>query len=289
MNLPIRADSARSRSRSALSRVLVHLPESPKAESLIRFTTELTRRSAAHVRGLTLLDTSELENLVSTCESAAYAVYELERLQSGAERRNSVRASFSNACLQAGLDFDLHAREGQTVDLLIREALLHDLLVVALASSSGRLPGEWTSSALTNLVLQVAAPVLALRQSEPPPSRILLVQDGTQACGSTIRNFLSQRLFPDAACRLLVVGTAPREARRLLRETADYVCRRVAACETGYVIGHPVKVVPAFVQQWEADLVVLGAQRRPAMLSFLFGEVIERILRKTGASLYSNC
>lgn len=289
MTLSMPANPVRSRARPALSRILVHLPESPQAEPLIRLVTELTRHCAAHVRGLTLLDTAELQNLVTTCESAAFAVYEMERLQSGAERRNVVRACFSNACLQAGLDFDLHAREGRSTDLLAREAQLHDLLIVALAQSAQQQPGEWTTSALTELILKGTSPVLAWKNCERSPSRIVLVQDGTQACSNAIRTFLSQRLFPDATYRLLAVHADTHEAQRLLRETADYVCRRFPGCETGYVLGHPVNVVPAFVQKWEADLVVLGAQRRPAMLGLLLSEAIEKIALKSTASLYSTC
>lgn len=287
MSLPILKLPLCSNSGSALARVLVHLPESQHAEPFIRFTAELGRRCGAHLRGLTLIDTGDLQELVATCESAAYAVYECERLESRSQRRIAVRACFSNACLHAGLDFELHVRQGRTVDLLAAEAQFHDLLVIALSSSSGDLPGEWTFGAATELILKGTAPVLAMKEREDSPSRVLLVHDGTQASGNAIRSFLTQRLFPDATCRLLAVSPDSQDAQRILRQNADYVRRRVTACETGYVTGRPVTVVPAFVQQWEADLVVLGARRRTPMLRFLLGEVIDGIVRKTGASLYS--
>lgn len=287
MHLPIHASPLHSEPRSAVARVLVHLPESRDAEPFIRFTADLGRRCGARLRGLTLIDTSDLQELVSTCESAAYAVYELQRLQSRAERRSTVRACFSSACLDAGLDFDLHVKQGRALDLLAAEAQLHDLQIVALSSGSGDATGEWTSGAVTELILKGSAPVLALKEREHLPGRVLLVHDGTPASSNAIRSYLTQGLFPEAACRLLAVHPDPRDGLRILRENVDYVRRRATACEAGYVEGHPANVVPAFVQQWDADLVVLGAQRRTPMLGFLLGEMIEQVVRKSGASMYS--
>lgn len=287
MNLRIQIGPRRAEPRCTLARALVHLPESNQAEPLIRFATELAQRCGAHLRGLTLIDTYSVNDLVSTCEAGAYAIHELERLESGTGRRNAVRTYFSNACLQAGLDFDLHIQQGETLEVLAQEARFHDLLITAVSTHSSVLPGDWAPADVVDLILNRAAPVLALNGRDYLPDRILMIQDGTQAASSAIRSFLTQGLFPHATFRLLAVSPDAREAEAFLRESVDYVRARVSHLETGYVLGPPAQVVPEFIHQWEADLVVLGGQRRAPVLKWFCGETVQQVLRRTNCSLYA--
>src|SRR5687768_11612837 len=113
-------------SPAEVSRILLHLPESDEAESVIQVAVALAKATRAKVRGLTVVDTKALRELVS-CEAAGHAVSELQRLQIGSLRRNEVRAVFSRLCLEGGLDFDLCRKQGDVRELLGSEAQAHDL------------------------------------------------------------------------------------------------------------------------------------------------------------------
>ncbi|MEZ6073523.1 MAG: hypothetical protein R3C10_25410 [Pirellulales bacterium] len=112
---------------------------------------------------MTIVDMKNLSEAASSCEGAAYAVYEFRRIELAHFRRKRVRASFSDACLRSGLDFDLRAMQGETIDVLATEARYHDLLLAAIATDAHAGPGEWTPAGIVDLALRATSPVLALR------------------------------------------------------------------------------------------------------------------------------
>src|SRR5689334_19088614 len=112
MSLIARPWSSHSRQHSTVSRLLVHFPESDQANTLIPFVVKLARHCEARLRGLTVIDTSQFEEFATTCESAAYAVFEQTRIEKGEKHRDKVRAAFTQACLAAKIDFDLYRKRG---------------------------------------------------------------------------------------------------------------------------------------------------------------------------------
>lgn len=287
MSLIARSWSSSTKQQSSVSRLLVHLPESDHANSLILFAVELARRCEARVRGLTVVDTSQLEEYATTCESAAYAAFEQQRLEKGEEHRDRVRAAFSLACLAAGLDFDLHRKLGRRLEILRGEAKCHDLSLTSMRLRANRQKGEMGSADVLELIVSGVSPLLVLRESSESLQRILLIQDNSAASSRTIRSFLSQGLFPDANVRLLAVGPNDDAAKQTLRDGLDTIGDRLPNLESGYVVGKPAQVVPEYALQWEADLVVVGGQRRLPLVGSLLGETAGQVLNRTPAALYS--
>ncbi len=267
-----------------ISRILLHLPESGEAESLIQLAAALARRCRARLRGLTVVDTHALSELV-TRESAGYAVSELQRLQIGALRRDEVRALFSRVCLKADLDFDLCRKQGRALPLLAAEAQTHDL-AITLGASRGERSGLSASEA-AELLVSGNAPWLVMRPQATLGERVLLVQDETAAATRAIRSFVRQRLFPGATVRLLAVAPTPRDAEAQLHESIELVRPHFPACEIGYVAGKVTRVVPEYVRQWEADLVVVGAHRAPPLARFWSGQQVAMVLERTSSALYA--
>ena len=79
--------------QAIVSRVLLHLPESELANALIPFAVQIAQKCQAHLRGLTLIDTSYFDHLVSH-EAAAFAAFESRRLDAGAALRDEIRSVF---------------------------------------------------------------------------------------------------------------------------------------------------------------------------------------------------
>jgi nucleotide-binding universal stress UspA family protein len=268
-----------------VSRVLLHLTESSDGEALIQFTVELAQRCEARVRGITLADAGALE-AIAGCESAGSAVLELQRQQARIARQGTVRETFSQACLRAGIDFDLHRKNGRSLDALVGEAHFHDLSITTV-SADGRRPGEFTPAQIVEAIRKGVSPLLVLRDARLLPRRILLVHDGSPAGNRTIRNFLSQRLFPAAQFRLIATDPSVDRAQLILRENLPYVSRHVSNLERGFLAGRAAQVVAHYAKDWDADLVVIGAHRRPAIERCLFGDAVRSVLKKTSCAVYS--
>jgi nucleotide-binding universal stress UspA family protein len=272
-----------------LSSVLLHFSRYEHGEPIIELGVDLARRSAARVRGLTLVDTRRLVMLSATCESAIYADNEFGRLKRIESQHNSVHSLLSQACVSAGLDFDIRRLRGNPLEVLPSEAQFHDLVVTSLARPAER-PSESTCLAagdLVDLLLQGVQPLLVLRGCDRPVNRVLLVADGTGASARAIREFLRQNLFPQAALRLLAIGSTVERARTSLREMVDYCRNRLAAIESGWICGAPRSVVIPYAQKWGADLVVLGVARKSRIVRRLCGEPAQRLLEETDLALYA--
>ena len=266
MGLSLKPWQSSERQRLAVSRILVHLSGGGASEPLIEFAVQLAGLCEARLRGLTVVDTSELEKLVTVCESAAYAVSEHERLEAEELRQIQVRLGFSRACLDVGLDFDVRRRRGCMFDVLREEAKFHDLSLMSVPTREHRRRGDPGGPEALKLILAGVSPLLVLRGVGELPQRILLVQDGSPASCRTLRTFLSQGLFPEASFRLLSVGPTVAAAKQTLREHVASLVGRLSDVETGFVVGKTPHVVPEYATQWEADLVVVGAQRKPPLI-----------------------
>jgi nucleotide-binding universal stress UspA family protein len=257
-----------------LHSVLLHLGSAQLGEPVIELGVHLARRSAAKVRGLSLVDTRRLATL-STSEAACYANHETVRLHRVEAEQDGVRASLSQACLAAGLDFDLRRVRGNPLEVLPTESQFHDLVVTSFPR-----PGERDAD---DAPLSAADLVDLLFHGVQP----LLVGDGTQPAARAIRQFVQQAFWPDAELRLLAVGPSEERARATLREMADYCRGRNLVFESGWLCGTTRHVLAPYALKWGADLVVLGVPRAGRVVRRLWGEPAEQILQKTELALYA--
>lgn len=272
-----------------LNSVLLHFSSAQQQGPVIDLGVEFARRSVARVRGLTLIDTRKLAALSGTCESAAYTHGEYQRLGRMEAEHEVVRSQLSQACLAAGVDFEVRRVRGNPLEVLPVEAQFHDLVVTALpppgaseAESAALSPRE-----LVDLLLKGVEPLLVVRSIGEPLSRVLLVNDGTPAAAKAARQFLNQTLLPQAELRLLGIGETETQAKALLRDLVDYCRTKRQHFESGWICGTARRVLPSYAEKWGARLVVLGVQRGNGMVRRLFGETAEKLLLNTDIAVYA--
>jgi nucleotide-binding universal stress UspA family protein len=274
-----------------LHSVLLHLIGVQHGEPVINFGVNLAKRCEARVRGLTLVDTRRLMSLAATCEAAVYADGEFQRLHRMEQEHGTVRSNLSQACLSAGVNFDVRRMRGNPFDVLPPESQFHDLFVTAYPSPelAGNEEGDAGLSAreLVDLLFEGVQPMLVVRDRQRPLNRVLLVSDGTPATGKAIRSFLQQELLPQGEYRLLAIGDTDEQARESLREMVEYCRSRRISVETGILRGTMRRVLIPYAQKWQAELIVLGVTRGNAVLRRLIGETAQDILRKTSFAIYA--
>jgi len=271
-----------------VSSVLLHFGNVRHDEPIIRTGVELARRAPARIRGLTLVDTRRLSALSSTCEAAAYSAGEATRLDRLEADQDQVRHRLTQACLTAGIDFDVRRMRGNPLEVLPSESQFHDLVVTAVPPPDAADAVFGLSAAdVIDLLFRGVQPMLVLRGAEAPLARVLLIGDGSPAAARAMRQFLQQRLLPNAELRLLAVGSTERNARASLAEMVDY-CRGLRLTfESGWICGNPRRVVAPYALKWGASLVVTGAQREGRVARKLLGDTVEELLTKTSLSVYT--
>ena len=274
-------------SQKDLSRILVHLADPGESSSVVSNALRLGIQKRAHLRGLTIVDTSRLLRDLASEGSAVSAAYESERLSAGEAQREESRMNFSTGCLAASLDFDLCRRQGDVATILQAESRFHDLLITS--TPAGRSPGidEISTPDVAKIIRTSHCPTLVLRDSTCELGRVLLVHDGSKACSRAIASFRAQRLLPEATVRLLAVGDSQESAKALLAEQLDLILPDRANFEHGYLAGKASKLVPEYAKNWEADLVVYGVSEKSSIVESLLRQASLRVLDQTSASLYS--
>ena len=270
--------------------VLLYLNGLSSSDPVISVGVALASRQEARVRGITLVDTRRMESLTSTCESAVYVAMELNRMQDAEQLHRTARADLSQACLDAGLNFEVRQLSGDPLELLPQETQFSDLAIASLPIENGsaREHEQMSASQLVELLFRGVQPLLILRQQNRVPSRVLMVHDGTQAAARAIKLFIGQNLFPEAECRLLAVGATEKQARKHLSDMADYCLAYRRDLELGFARGSLRRVLLPYAKKWQADLMVLGVTRGNRVLSRLLGDVARDILTMSNCALYTS-
>ncbi len=261
-----------------LNSVLLYLEGEHQAEAVIRLGVSLAKRSKARVRGVTLVDTRSNDHALQI-ESAAYASMVNANHTMAELRQNRVRSDLTQACLKAGVNFDVRKFSGNPMQVLPQESRYHDLVVTAGFVSGDNL--GLTSVDLIDLIERGVHPLLVLHPAQRALERVLLVYDGSEATGRAIRSYFNLGILGNAEHRLLVIADNEDQALVSLREMTEYCGARCQSLETGYVVGKVRRVLPSYAEKWQADLVVLGSGKGNRFFRRLFGDDFLRFMQKS--------
>jgi nucleotide-binding universal stress UspA family protein len=272
-----------------LTSMLLLMEGAEQSGPVIRCGVSLARDAEARVRGLTLVDTRAVPH-PQDCEVAVYVTTATTR-QSLAERlHEGARAELSKACLAANLNFDVRRLAGDPLEVLPQEARFHDLVVTSLGGGDHRLPTQATMRLSTGDLIALlklgVQPLLVLPPKQEAIKRVLLVYDGSEVAGRTIRSYMNLRVFRGAECRLLAIGSDESTAQSSMMEMADYCRAFCPSLEMGFAVGRARRVLVPYAAQWEADLLVLGVSRSYRLLHRLMGGVSLDLLADVNCGLF---
>ncbi|MBX3411068.1 MAG: universal stress protein [Pirellulales bacterium] len=270
-----------------LNSVLLHLAGTSKAEAVIRLGVALAQECDARLRAVTLYDTRRAE-AANQGESAVYAALEQNRRATVELQHEVARARMTQACLGAGLDFDVRRAEGNPLQVLARESRFHDVLVTSprCSTAAEQSDDHLSRTDLIDLLRRGVYPLLAVHPELAKIERVLMIYEGSEASGRAIRSFVNQGAFGAADHRLLAIGKDEGEAKRSLREMADYCLARRPVLETGFACGKVRHVVPPYAQKWQADLVVMGAAQSHRLMYRLIGDTALDLLDRQRCAAY---
>lgn len=259
-----------------LTSLLLIMESAEQAAPVIRFGVSLAASVSARIRGLTLVDTRDVED-AQHCEAAVFLKTALTRQALAERRHDRARAELSRVCLEARLNFDVRRLEGDPLDILPQEARCHDLVVTSIGPVDRRLPAGATMRLsmrdLTALLNRGVQPLMVLPSDQEAIKRVLLVYDGSETAGRTIRSYFSLGILRDGEHRLLAIGRDGSAAQSALKEMANYCQVRCPSLEIGFAVGRARSVLAAYAAKWQSDLLVMGVSRSYRLLHPLLGHL----------------
>src|SRR5690606_38978991 len=148
------------------------------SRAVIDVGVSIARPRKSRVRGVTLVDSRDFQSLSSICGSAAQLLSEQTHLRETELRMRPVHTGLSEACIAAGLNFDIRQLSGDPLHLLAAEARYQDLIVIpspdgATTWSSGQ-TCVFSHIDIVGLLDRSVQPMLVLRKEARSFRRVLL-------------------------------------------------------------------------------------------------------------------
>lgn len=101
-----------------------------------------------------------------------------------------------------------------------------------------------------------------------------------------MKNFVQMQLWPVSELRIVSFDDGTGHAKNLLAEAADYRLAHGLEAETEFITGSPKDHLLPYMQNWGADLTVVGNSGQNLLLPRIFGETALHVIRNTGKPLF---
>jgi len=101
-----------------------------------------------------------------------------------------------------------------------------------------------------------------------------------------MKRFVEMQLWPVSQVRIVCFEDGKGHARQLVADAADYCRAHGLAAETECVTGSPKEHLLSYIQNWGADLTVVGNSAQNLILRRIFGETALHVIRNAEQPLF---
>lgn len=281
-----------------IKRILVALDAGPDTPIATEYAAEIARRFDAEVAGLVVVDTKHIAAEVGG-GGAIGGMYYAEQVRESLRDKSRATARELLDTFEKRLDRNAirngeRVEEGVPFRRIVEDMNYHDLLVVGRDPRFFLVRPEKRTGTLDEIVKRGLCPVLVVGDVYRPVRRVLIAYDGSAASARTMQRFVQLQPFStDVKVELLHV--CPREAKRVRRES-ELMLRLAAGfvrahgfehvSEISLVASDPERAIPAYAEESEADLLVVGAHSTSAVQRLAFGSTTHAVLRKGATPVF---
>lgn len=138
---------------------------------------------------------------------------------------------------------------------------------------------------LERLIRTSSRPVLVAPQAFRPVNRYLFAFDGGASTGRAIDYLVHHPLLSNAEGRILLVGDAVDSLEHRLHDAASRLSASGMRVSTMQRSGNPDDVIPATVEELDADLLIMGAYGHSRIREWFVGSTTTTLLRTTTVPL----
>jgi nucleotide-binding universal stress UspA family protein len=271
-----------------IKRILVALSGTPFTASAVQRALELAHLHDAHVTGVTLFDVRRLEHVGPVPLGGAAAAHELaeHRIHVVQERIEKEILSFENACRSSGTSCDVDRETGDVLGQLISLWRYHDVTVFGLRGLFEYGVVHNPDNVIVQLIAHGVRPIIAVAEQHRPIRRVLIGYNGSMESAKSMKRFVQMRLWPEVELKIVCLGKAEEEGRKLLADAAAYCRSHGFEAETGSVQGHARDGLVNEAKAWSADLVVMGSTSRGKIAKLILGDTAEYTMRHAEIPLF---
>ena len=272
--------------------ILFPVGDGAPVASAREFAFWLARSENAHILALAVLDMKAFEiPVLGTPDGfmptvVAAPIQETQTLldeMTAAAREHLER--FAAECSSREISCSVEVRTGLPGELLAREAIAHDLVVMSRTGYSRAAVSQVPVEPLVTQVIRGSIrPVLVAGKHFPPAGRvqnILVAFDGSSHASRALAIAATISARPGVRCTLATVTGSEEEGRELLAPAEAYLCHHGLSPERQIALGSkPSEAICSLVGTLGADLLVMGAYGHSPIREVLFGSTTEHVLRQ---------
>lgn len=262
--------------------ILVPQDGSTSAHAAAQIAIQIAKGQALSVHGLYVVDEAlaldtyadhrhEVESSEEPVSSADLVAW-LEEQGSAALQRLEIR------CQAAGVPVTTELIAGGIPDMVLRASEQAQLLAIGRRGHGHEGEPSRLGQSFRTIAHRAYLPLVIGGDEERNVRRLLLAYDGTQHTTPALAWASSlQRTLP---AEVAVVSVQENESQRA-GEWWEKVRAQLPGCECLHRLGQPAGEIVAAAGETQADLIILGRYRHTALLEWLTGSTVDRVLRGT--------
>lgn len=181
-------------------------------------------------------------------------------------------------CQAAGVPVTTELLAGGVSEMVLRESEQARLLAIGRRGHSHADDPHHLGLNFQAIAHRAHVPLLVGGNGEWPVRRLLLAYDGSERAQPALTwASLLQRTLP---AEVVVVAVQENE----LQSTEEWLTEaraQLAGCRCLHRLGQPADEIVAAAEENQADLIVMGRYRHTALLEWLIGSTVDRVLRGT--------
>jgi nucleotide-binding universal stress UspA family protein len=272
--------------------VLVATDGSHLAQSAAKFAIDLAQRENLKIHGLYIVDEvlvlDGYINYQAELEKEIPGKSNVKLVEMFEEQGTGAIQWLEERCLEAGVPVTSEMLFGGVAELIVEEAREVEILALGRrghghSDTPGRL-----GRMFRRIAHQSAVPYLVGGDQVGPVQRLLLGYDGTEKAKRALS--WAARFQQDFECEALVVSVAQdAETQR------DWLSEMQADIEAGDLVnyrfivreGEPANEIAAVAEENRVDLIVVGRYRHSALVDWLTGSNLDRVLRKSPLPVFA--
>jgi nucleotide-binding universal stress UspA family protein len=272
-----------------IKRILVGLGGTPFTTVATKIATELGDVHQAQLTGVTVVDTSKLNNVGPVpVGGAAYA----QRMR---ERKAQITKEGTEQAIAA---FKAHCSEQQVVcrrieyeqkdpfAAMISEARYNDLTIFGLRSIFDYGFTTDPDKAIIKLMSQGVRPILAVSDTYRPIKKALFAYSGSMESAKAIRHFLHLNPWPGVTLHIVHFKEGSDKEPFLLKDAAEFCESHGFEVQTDHVEGQARSDLLPYARENDADLIVMGNSANKALVRRLLSNTVLETIKSADRPLF---
>ncbi len=269
--------------------ILLPQSEGPASASAIDHAFWLAKKESSHIQALAVIDIKTFEiPVLGTPDGFMPSVVtppiaESQTLLNELNAQARIRLdTFAADCAARGIACSTGLRTGIPGEILAREAMAHDIVVMARGGYTRASMGEGKLDPLVSQVIRGSIrPVMVVgpRFSASGMLNLLVAFDGSVHAGRSLAVAAELGSRSGVSCTLMTVATSEEAGQETLAPAEVYLSNHGVAPKKLVVPGtKPSEMICELVSKAHADILIMGAYGHRPMREMLFGSTTERVL-----------